>query len=99
MRAKNSNRDENTGQYSDVLFESYMKTQGEAASMSKRQRKLLLDEVVQVAKEKTAEREKKLREKRSRANRQRFEVGDSVRIKLATVQRSVNGEYNTGERR
>lgn len=89
MRAKNSNRDENTGQHSDVLFESYMKAQGEAARVSKRQRKLLLDEVVQVAKEKTAEREKKLREKRSRAKRQRFEVGDSVRIKLATVQRSV----------
>ena len=45
--------------------------------------------MVQVANEKTAEREKKLKEKRSRAKRQRFEVGDSVRIKLATVQRSV----------
>ena len=56
---------------------------------SNRERKLILDEVVQVAKEKTAEREKKLKEKRSRAKRQRFEVGDSVRIKLATVQRSV----------
>ena len=89
MRANNSNRDDNTGQYSDVLFESYMKAQGEAMRKSNRERKLILDEVVHVAKEKTAEREKKLKEKRSRAKRQRFEVGDSVRIKLATVQRSV----------
>lgn len=97
MRAKNSNRDENTGQYSDVLFEGYMRTQGEAARLSKRQRKLLLDEVVHVAKEKTAEREKKLREKRSRAKRQTFEAGDAVRIKLTTVQRSVRKKIKAHE--
>lgn len=97
MRAKNSNRDNNTGQYSDLLFENYMKAQGESVNTTKEKKKLLLEDVIDVAKDKTKEREAKLREKRNRSKRQRFKVGETVRIKLSSQQKSVRKKIKAHE--
>ena len=77
MKAKNSNRDENTGQPAQKLMQEYFDDN---------------QEELEKAREKIKAKREKIDDKIKRFQKQALEVGDKVRVKLANFQSAVRKE-------